>query len=121
MTERDEPHPEARPAPATDGQAPEASRPAAPTPALDHAVNYGRLVNVLAAASERLSQRGYTVTEAQTRVILKRMRAGAPGGTDPEQAEYRLGRLARTTGNVAGVDDAFVGSIIRDVVEPRDG
>lgn len=84
-----------------------------------HRVNYGRLVNVLAAATERLSHKGHTITEAQTRIILKRMRDRAPAGIEAEHAEYRLEVLAETAAEVAGVDTALVTTVIDGVVDPN--
>lgn len=106
--------------PRSDASGSVAAQPGTPPHELEHRVNYGRLVNVLAATTERLERKGHTVTEAQTRIILKRMRAEAPEGKEPEQAEYRLGALAAGVATVAHVDEAYVASVVRDVVEPRD-
>lgn len=111
MNESDDHHPSSEaqgkePIPVGDGSGP------------PHRVNYGRLVNILAAATERLSRRGHTVTEAQTRIILKRVRNRAPDGIEADHAEYRLEVLAETAAEVAGVDDAYMRSVLKSVVEP---
>jgi hypothetical protein len=85
---------------------------------LERRVNYGRLVNVLAAVSERLEQKGDTVTEAQARIVMKMMRERVGDGVEAEQAEYRLDRLAEVTAKVCGKDEAFVGGVLTEVVEP---
>lgn len=91
----------------------------------DNVVNYGRLVNVLAATTDRLAEKGHTITETQTRIILQSLRDeketsrdGAP--EDPEDHTYRLSELAERVANVIGLDESFVATTVEDVVETRD-
>lgn len=96
----------------------ESSAEAADPSDLDRVVSYGRLVNVLAATADRLSQNGYTVTETQTRVILKVMRDREGGDVAPEEASYRLDTLAETASEVVGINRKYLKATVHQVVEP---
>lgn len=131
MTDHDDPRPDASADLADDGgggsdasrsdaSQPELPRSATPPPQIDHVVSYGRLVNVLAAVTDRLAEKGHNVTEAQTRLILQSLRSGKGDAGEPEDEPFRLSKLAQRTSEVVRLDASFVAALIEDVVETQD-